>query len=407
MATLYDTYDNDDFSRPYGTAVHYGQSFATVANSYVVTSIEIEASAKLSAMAGGVLSVQVYAALSGLPVGTAIAWGSTDLTGFTTVVQWIGCALDQTAPLVSGAQYAFMFMTYGTSTANVLAARTDWLSPTYTGGNNLYSGISNTAISNVLAQVSEDMSFRIWGVPAGTTHYPTGAISGVSYLSEAGWSATRYCAGVAISAVSYLTVATPKVDRYFSVGISATSYITARTPRVDMYATGAISGVSYLSETGWSARHYASGSISGVSYLSSFAPKIERWFTGDIDGQGTISSLVFVVTRYLRGDTIYGIGYLSEVSLASGVTHLLTGAISAIAYISVWLNKQANWINIVSNISAAPHHTRDGSDGLLVKGGVESQGGYFTDAGVGQTITFTAQDGRTVTVNKGIVIAIS
>ena len=155
------------------------------------------------------------------------------------------------------------------------------------------------------------------------------------------------------TAAAYTSI---NVYAFYVIGVAAGAGGTTHLP------TGAISGVSYLTAAGWSVTRYMSGSISGVGTL---------------------------------------------VNAGMPVTHYATGSISGVAYLTAILTKQANNINIVSNISAAPSHARDGSDGLLVKGGIEAQDGYFTDAGVGQTITFTAQDGRIVTVSRGIIISIS
>jgi len=323
------------------------------------------------------LNFNIYNCTSAGPTGTAIAAITVDASGWVTSQAWQSFNFGNSAVLDSGSLYGCICETTSTSSATPLAWRNETVNITE------HKNIRSTNYGSSWIILSDScLLFTVFG--SGVTYYPTGNISGVSYLSAFPPRLDEYMTG-AVSAASFVSAAAPVITRYCSGTLLGTSFISADSPRADMYITGA---------------------ISGISYVSAYSPGVQRYFSGNITGQGVISSLVFVVTRYLTGDTIYGVGYLSEVE-AAGVIHYLTGTISGIAYISVWLNKQANQINIVSNISAAPHHTRDGSDGLLVKGGVESQGGYFTDDGVGQTITFTAQDGRTVTVSRGIIIAIS
>ena len=188
------------------------------------------------------------------------------------------------------------------------------------------------------------------------------AVTGARYIDTATITAEVRIrdAGETTLLDPFVTTAVLTTDSIFA--IYAVGIFGAGAGGTTHYPTGAISGVSYLTAAGWSVNRYMSGSISGVGNLVNFGLP---------------------------------------------VTHYVTGCVSGVSYLTATLTKQANNINIVSNISAAPHHTRDGSDGLLVKGGIEAQDGYFTDAGVGQTITFTAQDGRTVTVSKGIIVAIS
>ena len=154
MGLLYDYYnENDDSSISCNVNSWYGQSF-TAAASYDAVSVKL----KLNSPASGIIDITLYSVDgSGLP-DTSIATGTIDSSGFSAIPgAWEEITFATPYSLVSGIKYAIV-VTCGTGKSTSL--RRDVTSPTYSGGNVVYSTNGGVDWGNLAAQ---DAMFEIHG----------------------------------------------------------------------------------------------------------------------------------------------------------------------------------------------------------------------------------------------------
>lgn len=152
---------DDDYGEVYGV-LYKGQTFTTASQHYV-SFVRL-----LLYRVGnpGTLTVGIYATSSGLPTGTALASGTINANTFTTSSSgaWYNVTLTTPYQLSTSTVYCVV-LNGGVDVNNKIGWRTDLTSPSYSGGNFVYSNNGGSS----WAGAAYDFLFEIWDLPIVTT----------------------------------------------------------------------------------------------------------------------------------------------------------------------------------------------------------------------------------------------
>lgn len=163
MPTLIDYYNtNDDNANNYGNGganIWEGQTF-TASNTYTITSVKLKQ--YKAGNGGGTFTASIRATSAGLPTGADLCSGTLSAATWTSTTggDWQEITLGAGALITSGVQYAICVRMSAPDGTNYMNWRLDGSSPTYSGGQRVYSSNSGSTWGSTSTQ---DCMFENWG----------------------------------------------------------------------------------------------------------------------------------------------------------------------------------------------------------------------------------------------------
>ena len=167
--TLYEYHNTGDNSAgSFWGNVWYAQTFTVGATSHTVTSVKLKLARKGSP---GIVTVSIRATSGLLPTGADLTSGTINgnsLISWTSGSAWYEIALTSYA-LSANTKYAIVVRAPNGDSNNCLFWRTGGSSPTYAGGNFVYS----TNGGGSWGSSTSDQMFEVWGNPPPSQYYLT------------------------------------------------------------------------------------------------------------------------------------------------------------------------------------------------------------------------------------------
>jgi hypothetical protein len=208
---LYENYNtgNDNY---YSAGQDYfaAQSF-TAESTHMVSSVKLLISRNGTNI--GTVYAKIYATnVDGEPTGDALCSSSTngnDLPSWYVNPEWIEFTFDNTINIVNETKYAIVLSAPNTGGGDFVSWEIDNSSPTYTGGNLLYSFDSGDTWSN---ETSADCMFEVWGGTSSSSSFSSSSYSSESSSLSSSSHSSSFSSSSSTQTFEYQEIFYPDAD---------------------------------------------------------------------------------------------------------------------------------------------------------------------------------------------------